>query len=257
MPQQPTLISTRRMPPERHVGALGVVNPPPISVESAQFTGSLGALFAVAREHKVDLLQIPFLPICEAYFAYILQAKLHDLDESASALAALAYLLERKAWALLPLPETEPQMDEMAELPSPTVYEFDAAIEALRIGQGEQEQLFFRSNESENANYELPFDLEDVTTMDLAYAFDRLLAKANPEPIHPLSGPRRSLSEMMAVVLKSMAKDFRSLLDLVPQPFTRQEAVYWFLAILELMRLGQIRARLASDDVEFALSSHS
>src|SRR4051812_16701440 len=92
--------------------ALGGIAPPPIHVTTPTFDGSLGTLFRCVREHKVQLLDVPLFPICEAYFIYLLKAELKDLDEAAAALAALAYLLERKAWALLPVEEPEPDMDE-------------------------------------------------------------------------------------------------------------------------------------------------
>src|ERR1051326_3802442 len=85
--------------PKKHdeaVTALGVIAPPPISVESPHFSGSLAALFACVKERKVDLLDVPLMPVCEAYFLYLFEAAVKDLDEAAAALVALAYLLERK-----------------------------------------------------------------------------------------------------------------------------------------------------------------
>ena len=87
--------------PEEAVSPLGVVSPPPIYVDSPYFSGSLGALFGCVRERKLDLALVPLLPICEAYFSYLLQATFSDLDHRTAALSALAYLLERKAWDLV------------------------------------------------------------------------------------------------------------------------------------------------------------
>ena len=75
----------------------GVIAPPPIQVECPKFSGSLAMLFACVRDRKVELLDVPLFPICEAYFAYLMESDWANLDEAASALAALAYLLERKA----------------------------------------------------------------------------------------------------------------------------------------------------------------
>ena len=122
---------------EHAISPLGVVAPPPIHVQSAAFEGSLAMLFNCVREHKVELLDIPLAPICEAYFAYILSSPDTGLDEAAAALVALAYLLERKAWLLLPTPEPEPEELDALEPLEPTVHEFTAAIEALRIWHAE------------------------------------------------------------------------------------------------------------------------
>ena len=238
--------------PEKPFGALGVVSPPPIHVETAVFAGSLGTLFSFVRDHKVDLMEIPLFPICEAYFAYMLSAQVNDLDEAAAALSALAYLLERKAWMLLPVPEVEPDYEEPMELDEPTSHEYRLAIEALALWQEERSHMFFRSSEAGPDLYELPYTLHNVSGEDLARAMQRLLAKATPETVRPLNRPRRSLSDHMKLVLLSIGSTWRSLEMLLTSPFTREDVVYWFLGLLELMRLGQVQARFHEEDVQFS-----
>lgn len=236
----------------QRVTALGVVAPPPIQVESPVFNGSLAMLFQCVKAHKLDLLDVPLAPICEAYFAYILETVVNDLDEAAAALAALAYLLERKAWLLLPVDEPEPEVEELMELPEPTTHEYQIAIEALRMWEEERSMRYFRPLEAGPDPYELPYEIGNVTPMDLAIAFEKILKKAHPEPMAPLSKPRKSLTEMIGVVLKSMTPDWRTFEDIITKPFTRSDAVYWFLALLELTRLGQVHVRVLEDDVQFA-----
>ncbi len=237
---------------ERPVTALGVISPPPIHVQTPTFDGSLATLFRCVRDHKVDLLGVPLFPICEAYFTYLIQSERPDLDEAAAALVALSYLLERKAWLLLPVDEPEPEMEDPMELIEPTSHEYRSAIEALKLWHEERSMLFFRSPEAGPDPYELPYTLSDVSPNDLARALERLLRRAEPEPLESLSKPRKSLQEQMLVVLGAMSKEWRTLDALITAPITRSEAVYWFLALLELIRLGQVAARNTEDDVEFA-----
>ena len=129
--------------------------------------------------------------------------------------------------------------------------EFQAAIQALSVWQEEREQRFFRGSDG-TAPYEVPFDLGEVSADDLARAFERLLSKAVPEPIEPLGRPRRSLSDQMTIVLQALTPQWTPLEDLVVGPFTRSEAVWWFLALLDLYRLGQAIVRLEEGDVQFA-----
>lgn len=235
-----------------HIATLGIVSPPPIQVQTPTFDGSLGMLFQCVRDHKVDLMDVPLAPICEAYFMYLIQSAHVELDEAAAALIALAYLLERKAWALLPVAEPEPEMEEPVELPAPTIRQFDTIIEAMNMWQEERSKTFFRSFESGPDPYEVPYQLNNVAPADLALAFERVLRRAKPDSIQPLSAPRKSLAQQMSVVLRSLAKEWLSLDVLVPEDITRSDAVYWFLALLELVRLGQANVRLHNDDVEFA-----
>ena len=235
---------------EDGVTALGVISPPPIQIQTPTFEGSLGQLFLCVRERKIDLLDIPLLPICEAYFEYLINANLNDLDHAAAALAALAYLLERKAWALLPIADPEPEIEEVLELIAPTVDQYQTAIQALTIYKEERERYFFRAEETPG-DYELPFTIGEVTLADLARAFERVLTKATLEPVK-INKPRRSLSEMMKVVYKALSEEWRALENLIELPFTREEAVYWFLSLLELIRLGQAGVKLVENEVRFA-----
>lgn len=233
----------------------GIIAPPPIHVESPRFSGSLAMLFACVREKKVDLLDVPLFPICEAYFTYLMESSLADLDEAAAALAALSYLLERKAWELLPSPEPEPEeSDGPLELTAPTVYEFDIAIDTLRKYHEERSRRFFRPSETGPDPYEVPLSLGDVSAADLARAFGAILRRANPDPLDMPAKPRRSLSEQMAIVLAALSADWKNLDAMVQEPFTRSEIVLWFLALLELIRLGQAALRLNNEEVEFARS---
>lgn len=232
--------------------ALGIVAPPPLAVESPEFSGSLGVLLQLVQDRKIDLMRVPLFPVCQAYFTYILKTTTHDLDEAAAALLALAYLLERKSWMLLPTPEEEPDFEAPFESPDPTVGEYTLAIEALRVWHDEREQFFFRPLDSGPDPYEVPLDLSDVSSADLARAFERLMRKAVPEPIEPLNKKRRSLMDQMGVALATLSGTWKSMEDLIPTPFTREDAVYWFLSLLELIRLGQAAVRLEGEDVQFA-----
>ena len=94
--------------------------------------------------------------------------------------------------------------------------------------------------------------LADVSAADLARAFDAILRRANPDTLDMPAKPRRSLSEQMGIVLSSLTDDWTKLDDMVEEPFTRTEIVLWFLALLELIRLGQAAVRLHEETIEFS-----
>lgn len=231
---------------------LGVVAPPPILIQTPTFEGSLATLFRCVRDQKVDLMTIPLEPVCESYFLYLIQSEHTELDEAAAALAVLAYLLERKAWGLLPVEEMEPEYEEALVLPDPSAYEFAEVIDVLKIWQDERSKLFFRSPEAESNVYEVPYTVGDITVGDLARAFERLLRRAQPDSIELLSKPRKSLQEQMRVVLIALTKEYRPIESLFVGTYTRSDAVYWFLALLELIRLKQAGVRVEEDQVLFA-----
>ena len=61
------------------ISLLGVIAPPPIHVTTPTFDGSLAMLFRCVHDHKVQLLDVPLFPICEAYFIYLLNLGVQDL----------------------------------------------------------------------------------------------------------------------------------------------------------------------------------
>ena len=238
--------------PDIEITSFGLIAPPPIHIETERFSGSLATLVDVARQHRIDLREVPLHPVCEAYFEYILAASLENLDQAAAAFLALSYLLERKAWLLLPSAEPEPDHADALEFVAPSVSEFDAAIEALRIWHSERERFFFRTAEPPEEVQDQLWNLEGVEPSDLAQAFERLLAKANPDPVTPSSPSRKSLTELMDTVRAALSSEWKTLEVLVEAPFTKLDAVYWFLALLELLRLREAKVKMFAEGVRFA-----
>jgi segregation and condensation protein A len=211
-------------------------------------------LFQSVRQHKVDLMGVPLVPICQAYYAYILDHCGEDLELAASALVALSYLLDKKASLLLPSPEQdEPEMpEEGGDFEYvPTIQEFELAMSELQSWHESRSHNFFRGPSSEVV-YELPYDLSEVTSGDLARALERLLRRAVPEKPEILGKPRRSLADQMTLVARELPIEFALLENIVVGEFTRSEIVWWFLALLELIRLGQARVKVEGEEVFFA-----
>lgn len=245
----PTL-ARRRMPEPVVLPTLGLFAPVPIMVECRHFQGSLAALFDVVKARKIDLRDIPLAPICEAYFQYVSRSPKHSVDESAAALVALAYLIERKAWLLLPVYEPEPEFEEAMALPEGIGEDLRAAIEVLDGYRQERQSLFFRTLD-ERPEVFVPVDVSDVSVNDLALALEAILRKALPDPVEPKLS-RRSLADQMGIVAAALSQNYRDLGSLLGDQYTRSEVVWWFLALLELIRLGQARYRVDEDTVRFA-----
>lgn len=246
-------VANRALADNPNLSTLGVVAPPPILVQTPVFEGTLATLFRCVREHKVDLLEVPMEPICEAYLLYLMESPDTNLDEAAAALTVLAYLLEKKAWHLLPLPEEEePEMDESTALPDPTTYEYADVIQHLLESHEERARLYFRTAAPDLGGYEIPYDVGEVTAGDLARAFERLLKRANPEPVELLAKPRKSIQEQMKIVLLALKPNYQRIDQMFVGEYTRTDAVYWFLALLELIRLGTAAVKLEGEEVLFA-----
>ncbi len=127
---------------------------------------------------------------------------------------------------------------------------------ALQLWHEERSQLFFRAPKlSTTTRTELPYTLDhNINVSDLARAFERVLRKAQPEPLISLNKPRKSLQEQMKLVLAAITADWIKLENLITQPYTRTDAVYWFLALLEPTTTppGPGLGGVEDDEVEFS-----
>lgn len=242
---------------EHRIAALGLVEPPPIQVELPAFSGSLGLMFECVRSGKLNLMGVPLAPICSAYLMYLIEHEMVSVDAAAAALNGLSYLVERKSWLLLPSSEPEPEEVEALALPDPTAHEYREVIDILRSLRIEREQTFFRSSEGGPDPYAIPFDVEDISPGDLARSLERLLRHAVPDPPEVLQKERKSLAEQMHVVLAKLTRAFQSLDEVFETPFHRTEAVFTFLALLELIRLGQVIMKKVGDEILFARKPHA
>ncbi len=234
----------------------GLGETPPLRVECPQFTGSLATLFHLAREGRVDLTGIPLYPLCRAYVEYLHETECQRFEEASSALLALAYLIERKAWALLPLGEP-PVEEEPVVLPEPTVHLYGQIIEELAMRQAERSLLYFRNAGEEVDGAEVPLFLGEVSVEDLADMLQSVLSRAEVPPPFVPRQKWPSLREVMAEVRERLQKaggegDFTALL---PENYTRMDVVFVFLAMLELLRVGVLRAEVRRKGVWFRLRS--
>ncbi|HET6645372.1 MAG TPA: segregation/condensation protein A [Fimbriimonadales bacterium] len=237
-----------RLKEQESLSPAGVSTTPPLRVESQAFTGSLATLFHLARDCRVDLVLIPLAPVCEAYIQYIEEMEEGDVDSAGAALLALAYLVERKAWALLPIADPPPPQ-ELPELPEPTAHEYASVTDSLEEMRRRREQLFFRAVDQSDA-YELPLDLGSLRADDLARVFERLMDRAVPDKVVSLNRPRPSLAEVMRSVVRQIRRlGAATIDDVLPEAFSRLDVVFTFLAVLELLRIGQIKARIADGEV--------
>ncbi len=226
-------------------GPLGLIAPPEIAIDCEAFTGTLGTLIRCVLHQKVDLWDIPLRPICQAFLDYVLESQTEDVDSAATALLAMAFLVERKAFRLLPLPEVEAEFEDEVYA-GPEILDFKEALNVLEARFEERQDLFFRSVDMRH-EYEVPVELGSVTTADLGRALQTLLDKAVDEPNLMMSKPRRSLAEQMRIVDRCLGIKPMPLVELVEGVFNRQEALWWFLALLELMRLGTAGALMSED----------
>lgn len=213
--------------------------PPHMPVHLEQGEGSLGWLLYLVQRRKLDLIDVPLAPLAAELIDYFRQVQ--DLDEGADTAAALAYLVERKAERLLAPP---PEPEEEPEPPEPLPDEYRELGRLLKTLEAARSLVFFRRADPAYDDYELPPPFGALPASELAKSLRRLLERASREPLAIPERPRYSIKmrmiELLAVLNRSEEPvEFESVLE---PPFTRLDVVLFFMAVLELLRLGEADA---------------
>ena len=78
------------------------------------FEGPLDLLLNLAKEQKVDLLEISILDLANQYLDFVNDLNTHDIEIAADYLVMASWLAYLKSKILLPNEEVEPEAEEMA-----------------------------------------------------------------------------------------------------------------------------------------------
>jgi segregation and condensation protein A len=217
------------------------------------FEGPLDLLLHLIRERQLDIYDIPIAEITQQYLEYLALWESMDLAIAGEYLVMAATLVEIKSRMLLPAPpplegEEEPE-DPRAELVQRLLeyQRYQGTVETLREWEEFRRNLYFRGALENPEDYVLPMAEGEMNALALVKALHRVLAAAgvDEEPVSAVVPRKRvSLRMKMAEVLRRVRANpegiaFECLFEL---PCYRYEIVLTFLALLELLRLGRVRA---------------
>jgi segregation and condensation protein A len=224
------------------------------AIRISVFEGPLDLLLHLIRSHKLDIRDIPIARVAEQYLEYLALMESLDLDVAGEFLVMAATLMEIKSRMLLPRPEPLPDADDAqdprAELVARLLeYErFQQVAEQLREIAEQSGRSFPRQAVEE---WEGAVPLVELRPADLLAALRRL----KPEEGNgnggsaPLRVRRQAINlrqRMGEILRRILAQEeplpFSSLLARAGRRIGRAEILATFLAILELVRLGQVTA---------------
>jgi segregation and condensation protein A len=217
---------------------------PPVAIPA--FSGPLDLLLHLIRINEVSITDIPIFEITEQYTDYLDAMRELDLDVAAEYVAMAAELIYIKSKMLLPRAPGEPEVDPRADL-AQRLLEYEKfkrsaetlhAIDTLRGGLWPRPETELPRGDGSEETLEVSlFDLiESFRTVTQNYR----LAHPPALAIHHL---RFSVRDKMLELLARLDKQrTMPLLEFLGRMRYRAEAVTAFLACLELIRLGVVRA---------------
>ncbi|MBZ0166744.1 MAG: segregation/condensation protein A [Candidatus Omnitrophica bacterium] len=225
------------------------------------FEGPLDLLLYLIKKNDIDIKDIPIVKVTEQYMEYIEMMKLLDLDIVGDFLVMAATLIQIKSRMLLPpdpTEEDEEELDPRDELARRLLEykRFKEIAETLETHELQRKDYFARRLDEDQVQ-QLKDDSREVffeaSLFDLITAFQEALNRTPEEIIHEIVQEEYTVEDKIHDILHALiSQDSMSVYALFKQCRNRQEVVVSFIAILELIRLREIKAFQSApfDDIQ-------
>ncbi len=212
------------------------------------FEGPLDLLLHLIRENKMDIYDIPIAQITHQYLDYIGLMQELNLDVASEFIVMAATLIYIKSRMLLPI-ETDQQATDEEDPRTDLVQkllEYQSIKEAsaqLRDKEALWADIFHRPlMEKSELPPEPELSLFDLNLFDLLGALGRIL-KEQKEESFSISRETLTVKDRITAILDRLEAE-KSLRfdDLFRDDRTRVHVIVTFLALLEVLRIGLVRA---------------
>ena len=214
------------------------------------FEGPLDLLLYLIKKDEVDIYDISIERITQQYLEFMDAFKTLDLEVAGEFVVMAANLIYIKSRALLPAhvqpPEEEaeeddPRWDLIRQLVE--YKKFKDAAAQLSQREIDQSNLFGRGADAVEVSPERP--LGDVSVFDLINAFNKVLKRiaSKSEDLREIFEENYTVSDKIDLILKLTSSGVPlKFSELFADAASRTEIVVTFLALLELIRLKQLKA---------------
>jgi len=213
------------------------------------FEGPLDLLLYLIKQDEIDIYDISIERITRQYLEYLQTFKELNIELAGEFIVMAANLIYLKSRSLLPIDqqppaeeaeEDDPRWDLIRQLVE--YKKFKEAAVNLHLREVEQETIFAR--EASPMLSENPLRLEEVGIFQLINAFQSVIKRIEArQEVQEIFGERFSVSEKIDAILRCVAAGATvRFSDLFGAIVSRVEVVVTFLALLELIRLKQVRA---------------
>ena len=213
------------------------------------FEGPLDLLLYLIKQDEIDIYDISLERITRQYLEYLRAFKELDIELAGEFIVMAANLIYLKSRSLLPIDQQPPEEDAEEDDPRWDLIrqlieykKFKEAAAELHLREMEQERIFAR--EGSASSLQGPLRLEEVGIFQLINAFQTVIKRIEArQDVQEIFAERFSVSEKIDIILQRVANNAQlRFSDLFGAAVSRVEVVVTFLALLELIRLKQVRA---------------
>jgi segregation and condensation protein A len=214
------------------------------------FEGPLDLLLYLIKRDEIDIYEISIERITKQYLEYLQAFKELKIDIAGEFVVMAANLIYLKSRSLLPLDQQPPEEDAEEDDPRWDLIrqlieykKFKEAAGQLHDRELEQERMFIRDGGTAPVS-DAPLPLHEVGIFQLIHAFQEVIKRVEArEDLGEIFAERFSVSDKIEKILERVGNGGSvRFSELFNQMASRIEIVVTFLALLELIRLNQVRA---------------
>lgn len=220
------------------------------AIDVPSFHGPLELLHHLIERRELDITEISLLAVTEQYLAYLREPEQIDLTALADFVAVGARLLLLKSRALLPheeeIDDAEDEADPQGLIDALNEYRrFKQAAEFLGARDRAGQRSYTRS--ATPPEIPLPTGLDTVSVDALADLFREVLARIpEQEPAGEVERQTVTLADRIGRLVETLERDGQlSFRELMGGATSRVVVIVDFLAVLELIKAGYLRAQQA------------
>jgi|SRR5215831_14068319 len=228
------------------------------------FEGPLDLLLYLIKQDEVDIYEISLERITHQYLEYLQAFKELNIDIAGEFIVMAATLIYLKSRSLLPLDQQAPDEEQAEDDPRWDLIrqlieykKFKEAASQLHVLAFERERMFSRGGSDLGQAALAPLPLGEVGIFQLINAFRTVIKRAEArEDLREIFGEHFTVSEKIESILQRVTDGSAvKFSQLFGDAASRVEIVVTFLALLELIRLKQVRVTQPNPFEEIEISS--
>lgn len=210
------------------------------------FEGPLSFLLHLIQKNEIDIYEIDIQKITTQYLQKLEEILEPDVDNGAEFIGTAASLVCLKSRMLLPKHEQaanaeDEELDPHFEIIHQLIDYCRFKEAAKELAEREQAQNGFYSRGMDgNLEIKKPLGIEHISLEELANLFNQVMIKASSQKglIHEETW---RVSDKIILIRKQVRQGGLKFEELFTSQLSKEELIVTFLAVLELMKLGEIR----------------
>jgi segregation and condensation protein A len=226
-------------------------------IRLVQFEGPLDLLLHLIRRDKINIYDIPISHITREYLAYIEVMQELELEVAGEFFVMAATLMRIKSQMLLPRHEglEEEEVDPREELVRNLIEyrKFKEAAHCFAAKEEDRRRVFPRPV-IRPVEEEVPEEPDEVGLFDLLEALQGVFKNLSHQAIYRVVPDSVTVEQKIEMIRANLARCSEVLFtELFNGEFTKIEIIVTFLALLEMIKLGELVARQMSHGADIWL----